>query len=308
MLSLSTMTRLIIRMTLYDHSLSRRLNGRNTYALPGSWPNKKLSYYYAEVTLMTAVLLLSAHNLDSFRKLQSFRKWVKGMDINPEDETSYNTPYTVAFLKYLENEYCTKHRHLPIIKPESALSNNWFPSAMASASGQSLSDPSEVSSDDEEYLTYQNVAEKTPGRSDHTALILTAPRCYFNSPLDLPKHWGLVIPNLNDYHSDPMEISSTIWIPDITDWWRQLEETHSEYADFSIVACDIFSLIPHGVGVRASFSQACDIISWRKSKTTGETLREKLISRQFAGDNNRIRACDDPALDTTKTENINAMK
>jgi hypothetical protein len=103
---------------------------------------------------------------------------------------------------------------------------------------------------------------------------LTATRLYFNSPPEAPKNWGQINPNLNDYHSDPMEISSTFWIPDITDWWRQQEETHSKYADLSNVVRDIFSIIPHGVGVESSFSLGRDVIGWRQSKTTGETLRE----------------------------------
>jgi hypothetical protein len=36
-------------------------------------------------------------------------KWDKGMDINPEDETSYNVQCQLAFLKYVEYEYCIKH-------------------------------------------------------------------------------------------------------------------------------------------------------------------------------------------------------
>jgi len=74
-----------------------------------------------------------------------------------------------------------------------------------------------------------------------------------------------------------MEISSTFWIPDITNWWRQQEETYSKYADLSNVVSDIFSIIPHGVGVEASFSLGRDVIGWRQSKTTGETLREKWL-------------------------------
>jgi hypothetical protein len=137
---------------------------------------------------------------------------------------------------------------------------------------------------------------------------LTAARLYLNSPPEAPKNWGQINPNLNDYHSDPMEISSTFWIPDITDWWRQQEETHSKYADLSNVARDIFSIIPHGVGVEASFSLGRDVIGWRQSKTTGETLREKVVVRQFARANNGILAGTDPALDTMNTENDLEMK
>jgi hypothetical protein len=51
--------------------------------------------------------------------LRSFRKWDKAMNINPEDETSYTVQYQEAILKYVENEYCTKHRWMSITKPES---------------------------------------------------------------------------------------------------------------------------------------------------------------------------------------------
>jgi len=114
--------------------------------------------------------------------------------------------------------------------------------------------------------------------------------------------------NLNDYHSDPMEISGTFWLPDIADWWCQQEETHSKYADLSNVARDIFSIIPHGVRVEASFYLGRDVIGWRQSKTTGETLRKKVIVRQFTQANTGILAGDDPELDTTNTENDSEMK
>jgi len=65
---------------------------------------QKLSKYYADVTPTTGMLLISTQILDPFRKLRSFRKWDKGMDINPEDETSYTTQYQEAFLMYVENE------------------------------------------------------------------------------------------------------------------------------------------------------------------------------------------------------------
>ena len=126
-----------------------------------------------------------------------------------------------------------------------------------------------------------NVAETTPGRSDRAARLLTAARLYLTSPSELPQNWGQINPNLNDYHSDLIAISSTFWLPDITDWWRQQEETHSKYADLSNVARDVFSIITHGVAVEASFSLVRDVIGWRQSKTTGETLREKVIVRQL---------------------------
>jgi len=165
------------------------------------------------------------------------------MDIDPEDETSYNTQYQEAFLKYVYNEYFAKHRRVPVNQLETVPSSNHVPTATTSGSDQSSFDPYDLSSDDEEYLTPSNVAETTPGRSDRAACLLTAARLYLNTPPEAPKNWGQINPNLNDYHSDPMEISSTFCIPDITDWWRQQEDRHSKYADLSNVARDIFSII-----------------------------------------------------------------
>jgi len=215
---------------------------------------QEVSKYYTEVTPTMGMLLISAHILDPFRKLRSFRKWDMGMNIYPGDETSYTTQYQEAFLKYVENKYCAKHRRVPVNKLVTVPNSNSVPSAMASESYQSSFDPYDLFSDDEKYLTSNNVAETTPGRSDRAALLLTVARLYLNLPPEAPRNWGQIYTNLNDYHSDPMEISSTFWIPDMTDWWHRKEETHAKYADLSNVVHDILSIILHGVGVEASFS------------------------------------------------------
>jgi len=226
---------------------------------------KKLSKYYAEVTPLTGMDFISAHFLDPSRKLRSFRQWDKGMDINPEDETSYTTQYDKAFLKYLEKESRARDRGVPVDQLKTIPSNNLLPCATASGSYQSSLDPYDLPSDHEEYLAPSRVAETTPGPSDRAAHLLTAARLCLNSPPVAPENCGQINTNLNDYHSDPMEISSTFWIPDITDWWRQQDETYSKYTDLSDVARDIFSIIPYGVRVEASFSLGRYVIGWGQS-------------------------------------------
>jgi hypothetical protein len=142
------------------------------------------------------------------------------------EETSYTTQYQEAFLKVLENEHCAKHQRVPVNTLQSLLSGNAISSATASGPCQSSFDPYDSSRDDEEYMMSNNVAETTLARRDCTACLLTAARLYFNSPPEAPKNWGQINPNLNDYHSDLMEFSSTFWILDITDWWHRQEETH----------------------------------------------------------------------------------
>jgi len=230
------------------------------------------------------------------------------MDIDPEDETSYTTLYQDAFVKYVENEYCAKYRRLPVNKLEIIPSSNLIPSAMASRFCETSFDPHGLSSDDDEHLTPINVAETTPGWSDCAAHQLTATRFDSNSPSGAPMTYGQINPNLNDYHSDLMESSSALRLPDITDWWRQQEQTHSKYAGLSNVAPFIYSTIPHGVRVEASFALGRDVIGWRHLQTTGKTHRREVVVRKFAQANNRISVADNPLLDTRNTENDSEMK
>jgi len=200
------------------------------------------------------------------------------MDNNPEDETSYTRQYKEAFLKYVENEYCAKHQRAPVNKLGTVPSSNLVPSTTASGSCQSSLDPYDLSSNAVEYLTPNNVPETTPGRSDRPARSLTAARLHFNLPPEAPKNWGQINPNCSHYHRDPMEISGTCWILDITDWWRQQEEMHSKYADLSNVPRDIFSIIPHGVRVEGSCSLGRYVMRWWHSKQHARPFAKKWLS------------------------------
>ena len=130
---------------------------------------QKLSKYYAEVTPTMSMLLIPADILNHFWKLRSFRKLDRAMDIHPEDETSYTTQFQVAVLKNVENEYDAKHQGVPDNKLKSLPISNLVPSAMASGSSQSSFDPYDMSSDDKESLTPNDVAKTTPGQSDRVS-------------------------------------------------------------------------------------------------------------------------------------------
>jgi hypothetical protein len=110
----------------------------------------------------------------------------KGKDINPEDATSFTTQYQEAFLKYVENEYCAKHRCMPVIKLESVAKIYLVLSAIASGFRQSSFDPYDFSSDDEEYLMPYNVAETPPGQSNPALCLITTARLDLNSLPEAP--------------------------------------------------------------------------------------------------------------------------
>ena len=129
-----------------------------------------------------------------------------------------------------------------------------------------------------------------------------------NPPPKGPKKWAQINPSLNDYLSDPMEISCTFRLLHITDWWRQQEEMHSKYTDLSNVPQDIFSIKPHVFGAEASFSHGRDVVGWRQFETTRETLQEIVIVSQFDRGNNGMLAGDYIALNTTDTQNSLELK
>jgi hypothetical protein len=84
-----------------------------------------------------------------------------GMDIPSKDETFYTTQYQVTILKYVENEYWVKDRRLVHNTLETVPSSNLVSSATAVGSYQLSFYAYDLSSDDEEYLTPNNVAKPT---------------------------------------------------------------------------------------------------------------------------------------------------
>jgi len=150
---------------MFDHmdGIIRALDEKMTqskeelrFAVKLSW--QKLSKYFAEMIPSMGMLLFSAHILDPFQKLRSYWKWDKGLGLHPEDNTFYTTQYQDAFLKYVQNENCAKHWRVMVNKPDSVPSNNLVPSATSSGSFQLSFDPHDLWSDNEEYLTPNNVA------------------------------------------------------------------------------------------------------------------------------------------------------
>jgi len=75
-----------------------------------------------------------------------------------------------------------------------------------------------------------------------------------------------------------MENSSTFCLLDISDWWRQQEETHSKYADISNEVRDTVPIIPHGVGVEASFSLAEMLLAGGCQKPHAKPFAKKSLS------------------------------
>jgi hypothetical protein len=107
------------------------------------WPQWQEDFYFAmtfghqmllkvcaEVTLTMVMLSMPANILHSFQILLSFRMWDKSMDINSQDKSLHTTQYQEGILNYMENEYCTIYKCLPLINSETGLSNNPLPKCL----------------------------------------------------------------------------------------------------------------------------------------------------------------------------------
>jgi hypothetical protein len=92
---------------------------------------RKLSTYYSEEIPTTCLIFASAHIIDPFWKVPSFRKWPNGLDINPDDDPWYTTQYREAYRMYLENKYHPIQRRLSVNKPERVMRKNPFPTTAA---------------------------------------------------------------------------------------------------------------------------------------------------------------------------------
>jgi len=251
----------------------------------------KLSAYYAEVTPESGLLLILVQMLDPYRKTRMFQHWDKRAGVSPASPGSYTSQYTQAFLDYWEKNYVSKMIEKATIKLEPA-----GPSP-AKANAGSLPKPSNfvycVDSDSDDEIP-ASLLTATPRRTNHRAQLVGIARQYLeNSRIDAASI-GQINPanddSLTDPDANPNDVTGSFWSPSVAAWWKQQVNTASEYAPMAEMARDIFSVIPHGVGVEASFSLGRDVIGWRQSKTSGSTLQQKVVVRQWARSNQGILA------------------
>jgi len=285
----------------------RRHRGRKTYSLwwslhGKSFPNIILKWLQRPVCIsFQHTSLILSGSCDHFGS--GTREWISILKTRLLIQPKTRRPFRRMWWKNTASntDVCRS------LNPKRTEQNLSF-SAIASKSGQSCYDPYDLSSNDEEYLLPDNVAEMAPGRSDHAAHLLKAAMLDLNSPPEFPQNWRQCSPNLHDYNSDSIEISRTFRLPHITNWWRQRDETHSMYADLSDVAHDILLFIPQNVGVEDSFSLGRDVIGWRQSRNIGDSLRKNVVVRQFAWANIWLLGGGDPVLDANSTDNDMEMK
>jgi hypothetical protein len=114
--------------------------------------------------------------------------------------------------------------------------------------------------------------------------------------------------NPNDSYSDRVDNSSTFRTPDLTNLFWQQEDTNTLYTRLSYMRWDIGSITAHEVGVAATDSTECDMISWSPSQTTARTLYNEVVIRHISRANDGLLARNDAILNRTASLNAFEMK
>jgi hypothetical protein len=246
---------------------------------------KKLSSYYAEVTPESGLLLILAHMLDPYRKTRTFQVWDKRAGVDPNSSDSYTWQYKKAFLNYWDQHYVTK-----IIESTSQNSDN----AKSSDKTQLSDTPSEPSnlaytfdSDSDDNQSLSALPTTTPRRTSRRENLLRIAHQYLDNSRVDPASFGQTNPGGDDTDGDtnPDLASGCFWSASVAAWWKHQVTHVTEYAPLSQMARNIFAVMPHGVGVEASFSLGRDVIGWRQARTSGATLQQKVVVRQWARSN-----------------------
>ena len=276
--------------------------------------HKKLQSYYSEVTPESGLLLILAALLDSFRKTKTFRAWDANMNIDPKDSESYTAQYTEAFMDYWEEMYVVP-QCAPQARKEDSDSGETKTDAMYDSSSTSRSASPDVayfskSSDD---FTHEPDTPAcppiTPARALQQDRLMEVASKYINSVNADPAALGQHPPKTDDLKSDNLlELTAAFWKTDVAAYWRMQEDSCTEYAPLARMARDIFSVIPHGVGVEASLSLGRDVVGWRQCRTSGDTLQKKVIVRQFARSNPGIVAGAGASLENDAAAGQNEQK
>ena len=241
----------------------------------------KLRKYYAKVTPETGLILILATMLDPFTKGQIFEGWDKEMGVGSGDQTSYSRQYSDAFLDYWEKQYVDID--MAKIGKAKDVERQPIPRTEKSIRRIYLLD----SSDEEDDCQIQETIQCTPRTSSRKSHLMQQARQYLaNVPVNIQSLQPEPLEVQDDLMSnDPEEITASFWYPDVGGWWLKQETSMGEYRDLAKMARDIFSVMPHGVGVESSFCLGRDVIGWRQCRTTGVTLQQKVVVRQWARNN-----------------------
>ena len=276
--------------------------------------HKKLQSYYSEVTPESSLPLILAALLNPLRKTKTF--WVRdsNMNINPKDCESFTAQYTAAFMNYWEEMYVAP-QCAPKARMEDLNSGETKMDAMYNSSSTSRSASPDVAYFSESSDDYSHGPDTpayppiTSARDLRQVRMMEVASKYINSVNADPAALGPHPPKTDNLKFDnPQELTATFWRPHVTAYWRVQEDSSTEYAPLARMAGDVFSVIPHGVGVEASFSLGQDVAGWRQCRTSGDTLQKKVVVRQFAFSNPGLLAGADARLENDDAVGQNEQK
>lgn len=276
----------------------------------------KLKHYYQKVTPRNGTLLLMATMLDPYQKLLPFHKWDSAEGCLPSSPDSFTSQHRMLFLRYFEVNYL---RPIETHHDISTQDHGNTPASQQSGETTTYSKslPGFGSDSEDEDLTAETRSvEILPGygsvltggtylKEYPDGCIVRTPgnverKRYLDAAVDYingdrlrksaahEEFFGRKAGNLNDLeeeNQDPTRITVSWFNPTPDNFWRQvsspsLSQHHQYLLPVEQMARDIYSCVPHGVGVESSFSIGRNVLSWKQSRMTASTLQSMIVTRQ----------------------------
>lgn len=259
--------------------------------------SSKLSAYYSDVTPESGLLMILAVILDPFTRLSIFRKWDRATR-NDLEPTSYESTYRKVFMEYYDLHY------VPVAEEEPDSPTVAEDSVPGDSNSQGFWKPpgndSDSESDNEVYSTmtgtqsygtpfphsmspsaFSPLAFSLPSTPNHARQIsLAAALRYLDEkPTEVPYTVVNALPAEEDI-TEPERMTKDFFRPDVLGWWREVERTEPSLKDLAAMARDVFSTVPHSVGVESSFSIARKAVGWQQSAISAGQLENYVIYRQ----------------------------
>ena len=273
----------------------------------------KLKEYYLKVTPRAGTLLLMATMLDPYQRLSPFKKWDRAEGFSATEAHSFQYQHRLLFLQYFETHY------LPPIEtqlsgtsdcPQLAPQTTFRTKPRRDQDDSDSEDDTPTSAqqpvgfNDRSLLTgviaegtflrgYPNgIIDRTFGNLERKKYLMAAVEYIdsrrFSHQQGQDEYFGFTAGNLDtleEENDDPGKITISWFKPTPDGYWAKIAIAPSR-GDMKYLqrveemARDIFSCVPHGVGVESSFSIARNVVSWKQSRMTAKTLQANMIVRQ----------------------------
>jgi hypothetical protein len=216
----------------------------------------------------SGLIYILAHCLDPTQKFKVFKIW----DMDENYATHYEQDYKKAVLDYFKKNYAPS----PSPSPATPENTTIQPTQRHRKERRAAFD-SDESSDEDKLSEFDRKPGQTYTLSPYQQAIIYAERYINDGPI---KRSSLHEPC--DYIGEnELKAGYTNKVNFFSFWRTEMNAQRPGSAPFLRMVRDVYSVIPHGVGVEGSFSLGRQALSWRQHRMKASTLSKFIVVRQW---------------------------